>query len=140
MAELDISGGPIARVKAALFLVVRILLAFGLAQLTAIFVCMLVYGHDIDARIDSDNIRANAPIVAAATDRVDGDIRRQRDAVAAENVTINTAVAEASALRKRENDLTSSEPQLQGVQAEVAQLVTRTPKWTKRCKKPRPSP
>ena len=121
---LDISGGLIARVKAAILLGTRILLAFGLAQLMAIFVCMLVFEHDIDARIDSDNIRANAPIVAAATDRVDGDIRRQHDAIAAENVTISTAVAEASALRKRENDLTSSEPQLQGAQAEVAQLAS----------------
>ena len=96
----------------------------GLAQLSAIFVCDTIFSGDIDARINRDNVRANAPVLAAATDRADGEIRRQHEAVTAENSAINNATTETSALRKREDDLTSSEPRLQGVQVEVAQLVT----------------
>ena len=50
---LDIGGGAGSRVKAGLFLSIRVLiLSVGLAQLTALFVSLVVFSTDIHARID----------------------------------------------------------------------------------------
>ena len=120
---LDISGGLMARVKASCLLVIRILLALGIAQLTAIFVSILVFGHDIDARIDSDNLQVNAPLVATATARADADIQRQRDDVTAVKADIAAREGEAEALRKREAELLAAEPKLQAQEDEITGLV-----------------
>jgi hypothetical protein len=53
-AGLDISGGPVARIKAGLFLAFRIVLSIGLAQLTAVFVSLLIFGADVNSPIEKN--------------------------------------------------------------------------------------
>jgi hypothetical protein len=40
---IDVSGGPLARIKANIFLAIRILLSIGIAQLTAIFLSIIIF-------------------------------------------------------------------------------------------------
>src|SRR5580693_7606973 len=47
---LDISGGAQASIKAAISLAVRILLSIGLAELTAVFISLLIFSSDIENR------------------------------------------------------------------------------------------
>lgn len=119
---LDISGGPMARVKAAFQLIVRIVLAVGIAQLTAVFVSLLIFGKDIEARIDSDTLRANAPLIATVTERIDAGIRNQREAIVGEVAQAAKVEGEGEALRKRELDVMATEPKLRDAQDEVARL------------------
>ncbi len=51
---LDISGGPVARIKTGFFLTFRIMLSIGLAQLTAIFVSLLIFAADINSPIEKN--------------------------------------------------------------------------------------
>jgi hypothetical protein len=119
---LDIFGGFQARFKAAVFLAIRIALALGIAQLTAIFVSVLVLGSDIDARIEQDFLHANAALIAAATVRADTDIQRTRDREVVEAKESANLAAQAEQLRKRKLDM-SEDPPLRQAQGEVAQVL-----------------
>lgn len=125
---LDISGGPFARVKAALFLAVRIGLSIGLAQLTAIFVSLLIFAGDINSRIEDSYLKANAHLIGPATVLVDGAIQRATEAVTTQSAQVNGLSAQIAALRQSEIDPTASDPQIQQAQQELAQLVDRKAK------------
>lgn len=80
-AGLDISGGFAVKFAARLFLAFRILQALVFAQLTAIFMSLILYHGDVMAHLEHRYQQQNAALIAAATRRVDGDIQQARDAV-----------------------------------------------------------
>jgi hypothetical protein len=116
---LDVAGGTLARVKAAVFLAIRIALSIGLAQLTAIFVALLIFGSDIDARLSERYRDANAPLIATATKLVDGTIGRATVAVTAQSEHVASLTAQATTVRQNEIE----SPQVQEAQREVARLI-----------------
>lgn len=120
---IDISGGQWARFKAGFFLAIRIALSIGLAQLTAIFVSLLIFASDINSRIQDAYLKANAHLVAPATSLVDAAIRRATDAVTAETAQANALAKQVETLRQDQVDPSSGDPQSREAQAEVARLV-----------------
>jgi hypothetical protein len=78
---LDLAGGVTAKIKAGLFLCLRILQALAFAQLTAIFVGLVLFRADIAAVIDRQNEQQNASLIARANADVDAEIQRATDAV-----------------------------------------------------------
>jgi hypothetical protein len=116
---LDVAGGRLARVKAVVFLAVRIALSVGLAQLTAIFVALLIFGADIDARLLDAYREANAPLIATATTLVDGAIERGTAAVTAQSERVASLTGQATTVRQNEIEA----PQVQEAQREVARLI-----------------
>ena len=122
---LDISGGALARLKARFFLAIRILLSIGIAQLTAIFLSLILFGADIAARIEAPYLQANARLIANATTLVDGGIQRATEAVTAQSAQVAALSAQVTALRQNAIDPSSRDPQMRQAESEEAQLVTR---------------
>lgn len=120
---LDISGGSSARIKANVFLAVRVGLSVCLAMLTGTFFSLIVFDKDINARIEATYQAANASIVREATSIVDGEIKRATDAVSAETAQIASLSAQITSLRQNEIDIAPGNPELQPAQHEIDQLL-----------------
>ena len=120
---IDISGGIGARLKAGLFLSIRIILSIGIAQLTAIFLSLLIFGSDTNSRLREINLNANASLTSTATALVDGEIQRAADAVTAESTQEAALAAQVTALRQDQIDPASGDAQVQMAQQEVTQLL-----------------
>jgi len=118
---IDISGGRGARVKASCFLAVRIALSVGLAQLTAIFVALLVFGADIASHLQDAYLKANASLISNATALADAQIERGTEAVKSATKQSETLAAQIAALRANE----VSNPEVQQAQQEVTDLIAR---------------
>jgi len=88
-AGLDISGGSLVKFTAGLFLAFRILLALVFAQLIAIFMSLIIYHADLMAHLEHKYQQQNAPLVTAATRRVDGDIQQAADVVSGEQQRVD---------------------------------------------------
>jgi hypothetical protein len=128
MGGLDISGGRAAKLKARIFLALRIMFSICLAQLTAICMSLILFGDDINERIRSAYFTANAALIDTATRIVDGEIERATAAVAAQGTRVEALAAQTSALRQHEIDPSSADPQVQAVQKEVDLLLAQKPK------------
>jgi hypothetical protein len=120
---IDISGGIGERVKFGVFLCIRILLSIGIAQLTAIFLSLLIFGSDITARLQQANLNANAAVTSSSTALVDGEIQRARDAVNAESTQEVALATQVTALRQVQVDPSAGDAQVQLAQQVVAQLL-----------------
>jgi hypothetical protein len=121
-AGLDISGGRSALIKAYLFLTFRIgFLSVPLAQLSGIFLCLLVFGGDIDSRIADANRRANAALFAPATLQVDGLIQGETEAVKAETAQAEALSAQVTTLRG--NEIGPSDAATRQAEQELSQLI-----------------
>jgi hypothetical protein len=121
---LDVSGGVGARVKAGVFLAVRIILSVCIAQLTAIFLSLLIFETDIATRFQRAYIQNNANLIATATARVDADITRATDALNAENARVTALASQLNALRQNQIDPSASRHEMQQAQQELAQLLS----------------
>jgi len=124
---IDISGGQVARIKARIFLTFRITWSIALAQLTAIFVGLLVFQSDTSAQIQNNYLQANAQLIADATALIDSDIKRETDAVAAQNARVAALSTQVTALRQEQID-PSENPQTQQAQQEVTELLAQKAK------------
>lgn len=93
-AGLDISGGFLVKFTASLFLAFRILLALFFAQLTAVFMSLILYHADIMAHLEHKYQQQNMVLITTVTHRVDGDIQQATDAV-------NAAQQRVDALQKQ---------------------------------------
>jgi hypothetical protein len=118
---LDISGGAAARIAAATFLGSRLLLAAGIAQLTAIMLSVLVFHADVEARIQPVYAQTNSPLVIRATALVDGGIERATTAVAVQGKRVTALAKQVTNLR--ENTIDHSGDALQQAQSELSQLL-----------------
>jgi hypothetical protein len=127
LAELKSSGltirdGRVARAKAAVFLIIRLGLSGGLAQLTAVVVALLVFKSDIGAQLRSDFLQTNGPQIAAAQQFVDAGIKRAEDAVGVQSARVSALATQATALRQKEVDPAASDPRVQTIQADISRL------------------
>jgi hypothetical protein len=123
-AGIDIRGSLPIRIKAGLFLVIRIfVLAVGLAQITALFVSLIWFAADIHARIDKKDLIANASLISQATNLVDGEIQRETDAVNAQSARVAALSAQVQNLRQNVIDPAASDRASQLAEQEVQQLL-----------------
>ena len=120
---LDISGGVKNRIKSAAFFVIRLVLSVGIAQLTAIFLSLLIFGADIDARIRNAYLYANAALTALVTTSVDTDIQRAKKTLEIEDTRYSAMAAQASAVRQNQIDPAANDPLVQQASQEIAQLM-----------------
>jgi hypothetical protein len=95
----------------------------GFAQLTAIFVALIIFAADIDARIHATYEAANARVLADVTAIVDADIQRASVAVKTQAARVDSLSAQITTLRQHDIDPTSSDPQIQQAQREIDQLI-----------------
>jgi hypothetical protein len=122
---LNLQGGVIVRLKAGIFLAIRILFSICLAQLTVIFLAILIFSPDIGERLQGKYLHTNAVLIGSATELVDGEIQRQSDAVKMETVQDDALAAQVTALRQNQIDPSAGSAQVQFAQQEVTQLLTR---------------
>ena len=127
-AGLDISGGLIARSKNGIFYVVRVVLSAGLAQLTAVFMLIMVFASDLDARIQQAYRNSNSHLIIAASQPVDDAIARAGKSVADQKARVSALAAQVSRLQASEIDPSAANPHVQQAQQEVAQLLARKSK------------
>jgi hypothetical protein len=125
---LDISGGPGPRIKAGFFLAIRIMLSIGLAQLTALFVSLLIYGGDINSPIEKKYLEANRHLIGPATALVDAEIQRAAESVTTQSSRVAKLSAQVASLRQGEIDPSANDPQIQQAQQEVEQLIAQKAK------------
>jgi hypothetical protein len=126
---IDISGGISARLKAGLFVGIRIfVLSIGNAELSAVFLSLFIFGSDIDMRIHNKDAQLNANLIQSATARVDADTERAAAAVKAHTVIVDSLSAQLTAIRQQEIDPAANDPRIQQAQQEVSQLVARKDK------------
>lgn len=121
---IDISGGVGARLKAGIFLCIRIILSIGIAQLTAIFLSLLIFGSDIANRLQETYLHANTALINNATALVDGEIQQADDAVKMESGKEAALEAQVSAIRQNQIDPSAGDAQIQLAQQEVTQLLS----------------
>lgn len=112
--------GPASKIG---YLAARIVLSVGFAQLTAIFVALIIFGADIDARIHATYEKANARVLADVTAIIDADIQRASDALKTQAARVDSLAAQITTLRQHDIDPTSGAPQVQQAQEEINQLI-----------------
>jgi hypothetical protein len=121
---LDISGGALPRIKATLFLIIRIcVLSVGLAQITALFVSLIVFSGDIRSRIEIKYLLANANLIAQVTNLIDAGIKRETDAVNTQTAQVVALTAQVESLRQNVIDPATHDHLIQQAEREVQQLV-----------------
>jgi hypothetical protein len=125
---IDVSGGPAARIKAGVFLAIRIFLSICIAQLTAVFLSILIFAGDISAKRQHDYLEANAHLVPTATTLVDAEIQRATDAVTAETARNGTLSDQVAAVRQSQIDPSANDPQIKLGEQEIAQLMAQKTK------------
>ena len=120
---LDISPALAVRINGGIFLTVRVMLSGGLAQLTALFVSLLIYGGDINSPIEKKYLEANRDLIGPATALVDAEIQRATESVAAQSARLATLSQQVEALRNAEIDPSANDPQIQEAQKEIERLI-----------------
>jgi hypothetical protein len=123
---IDMSEGALARIKGVAFLVVRIgVLSVGLAQLSALFLSLIIFSGDINARVEKQWREDNASLLAAATIQVNSQINRTADAVAHQTSVTQKLSSQTDSLRAGE---IASEFAVEQAQRERSQLLDRKAK------------
>jgi Domain of unknown function (DUF4407) len=119
---LEVGGGhgPASKIG---YLAARIVLSVGFAQLTAIFVALIIFAADTDSRINSTYQNANARLRTDITAIVDADIQRADVAVKTQAARVDSLSSQISTLRQHDIDPTSGSPQIQQAQEEIGQLI-----------------
>ena len=120
---IDCGGGMLAAVKAGAFLVVRIVLAGGNAQLTAVFFGLLVFGGDINSRLQDDYLKANSHLLAQATTVVNDAITRATDTLNKQAAVVEKLSNQVSTLQQGLVDPAVLDPEYQQAQRELQQLL-----------------
>jgi uncharacterized protein YukE len=119
---IDVSGGAAARIKTNIFLAIRICLSVGLAQLTAVFVGLLVFAADISSLLEQSYLKVNRHQIEGAETLVDSAIKRAADAVTTQTAHVDALAAQVKSLRQDEIDPLTSDPRAQEIQKEITRL------------------
>jgi Domain of unknown function (DUF4407) len=120
---LDCGDGPLAHIKGGAFLAVRIGLAIGNAQLTAIFFSLLIFAGDINSRLQDDYLRANSQLLVQAIKVVDEAIARDTDAFKRQATIVEKLSNQVSTLQQGLVDPAALDPEYQQAQRELQQLL-----------------
>jgi uncharacterized protein DUF4407 len=116
-------GGTLAAVKAGAFLVVRIVLAVGNAQLTAVFFSLLIFGGDVNSRLQNDYLQVNSHLLAQATTVVNDASTRATDALNKQTSVVEKLSNQVSTLQQGLVDPAVLDPEYQQAQRELQQLL-----------------
>lgn len=120
---LDLMGGAAESLRSYGYLAVRLVLSFGLAQLSAIAFALLWYGADISAQIDAIYQSRNAVLTEQMTSSVQADLKRLSDDRAGQAEHVKGLEAQVTALRQAVIDPSAGDPQVQEDQHELDQLL-----------------
>jgi hypothetical protein len=120
---IDCGGGTLARVKGAAFLAVRIVLAVGNAQLTAVFFGLLIFASDIDTRLHNDYLKANSHLLMQATPVVNDGITRATDALNKQAAVVEKLSNQVGTLQQGLVNPATLDPEYQQAQRELQQLL-----------------
>ncbi len=120
---IDISGGRAAAVRAGCFLAMRLILSLAIAQISAVFISLWVFGGDVNDRLQKTRSEFNAPLIATKTAQVENDIKRAGDAVTTQTSQVATLSSQVAALRQGLVDPAANDPTLQRSQREFALLL-----------------
>lgn len=97
---LGIQVSLVARIKSWMSLAVRLFISLVLAMLIALFCAVLLFGKDISKDIEAAYQQQNARLMSAVTTRVDSDLRKKADALAAANAVAARLNDEEASLRR----------------------------------------
>jgi hypothetical protein len=120
---IDCGGGTLARIKGGAFLAVRIVLAVGNAQLTAVFFGLLIFAGDINSRLQGDYLKANSHLLAQATTVVNDATTRATDALNKQTSVVEKLSNQVSTLQQGLVDPAVLDPEYQQAQRELQQLL-----------------
>ncbi|MDR3487387.1 MAG: DUF4407 domain-containing protein [Bradyrhizobium sp.] len=127
-AGIDLTGGIWARVKGGILLLIRLLLAVCTSALIGIFVGLIVFGHDVDGRIQRDYVQANSALIAQATSQADAALTQQTDAEKIQQARVTALATQVAAAREAELDPSANDPRVKMAREEVSQLLARQAK------------
>lgn len=123
---MDIRGGVLTRSKGFGVLAIRVgVLSVGLAQLTAVFLGLLVFGPDIRAVVESTYLTGNAHLISQATVLIDNAIHRETDAVNGESGRVAALTAQVQKLQQNVVDQGAADPEVAEPQREISELIKR---------------
>lgn len=125
---LDLTGGAIEALRSYGYLSVRLVLSFGLAQLSALAFALLWYGADISAQTNATYRADNAVLTQQMSKGVDADVKRLSDDRAAQAEHVKGLAGQVSTLRQTEVDPSAGDPQVQEAQHELDQLLAQRTK------------
>ncbi len=117
------AGGALVRIKSAAFLVIRIVLAVGNAQLTAVFFSLVIFAGDINSRLQDDYLKANSHLLAQATTVVNDAITRATDALSKQTAVVEKLSSQVSTLQQGLVNPAALDPEYQQAQRELEQLL-----------------
>ena len=120
---IDCGGGALARIKGAIFLAVRTVLAVGNAQLTAVFFGLLLFAGDINSRLQDDYLKANSHLLAQATTVVNDATTRATDALNKQVAIAEKLSNQVGTLQQGLVDPAVLDPEYQQAQHELQQLL-----------------
>lgn len=121
---LNLTGGIFSKLKGVTLLGIRILLSLGLSFLTGIFMGLILFHQDIAADIQHRFQSANAPLIAAANERVDAEIHRAENALRDATSQMLILQRQVSSARNGVVDPASGDVGVQLEQDEIRQLMT----------------
>lgn len=125
---LDLTGGAIEALRSYGYLFVRLVLSFGLAQLSALAFALLWYGADISAEINTAYRADNIVLSQQMSRAVDADVKRLSDDRAAQAEHVKGLMVQVNTLRQTEIDGAAGDPQVQEAQHELDQLLAQRTK------------
>lgn len=97
---LGIQVSLAARIKSWMSLAVRLFISLVLAMLIALFCAVLLFGKDISKDIESAYQQQNARLMAAVTARIDNELKKMADAVAAATAVMTRLNDDEASLRR----------------------------------------
>lgn len=112
-----------ARMKAGLFLVIRVAHAAAFAILIGLILSLFIFAKDIHARQQAGFVRANAAITEIVEGQVDGRIATERTAEKAQSEHVAALANQMTSLRQNIVDPTLSDPEVAEAQKEIDQLL-----------------
>lgn len=119
---MDVSGGRLARFKHMAFMLVRLLIAAGFAQLTALLLSLILFAPDIAGDLEQRFRQHNAELFAAAATRVEREIAGTEAALDTANNRIEAMTVEMTRLRQVMLEPIIDEPRLPPALERVARL------------------
>lgn len=120
---LDLAGGLAAKIKAGIFLGLRILLSLGFAQLSAVFVALILFKSDITAEIERFYREQNRSLIASVSLQTDADIARAADVTQEANARVEALQKQVASMRDGSINPAASDTAIQAEQAEISELL-----------------
>jgi hypothetical protein len=121
--ELGLRATRASIAKTASFTVARLVEAVGVSQLCAIFFALILFSHDIGIPIKKEWLHEDAALIAAASQPIDAEIRRQTDVVNKQAELVTQLTGQVSTLQQRQVDPYAGNMEMQQAEVELKALL-----------------